>query len=323
MSRQRGSRGKDVTIIRTTILAAIAATGGALSAGLAHADPATAVAAANTTNLHTLGSPTQIDEGTWTVTNLKPSSDAIPYHVNGTLWEATATDEATHGSTTPIVSNFNARARNGQTYRELFQVATAQGVNPAGLAQGQQASGKLYFDVTGDTPDSLVYNAGGPDLAVWVQPPPGTGTGSAGGPGRGNASNGSPTAGTGAPPSPTAVPASNPGSVGTPVTGLAQGTPLPGAVPGGPQTPAAATPAAQPPQAPAPGAPQAPAPAAPLPQAPGAPQPPAQGSLGTPLAPGTDQQPVSGPQTLALQQPGTAPAASPQGPAQSPAPTAP
>lgn len=310
-------------IAATTILAAIAATGGALSAGLAHADPATAVAAANTTNLHTLGSPTQIGEGTWTVTNLKPSSDAIPYHLNGTLWEATATDEATHGSTTPIVSNFNARARNGQTYRELFQVATAQGVNPAGLAQGQQASGKLYFDVTGDPPDSVTYNAGGPDLAVWVQPPPSTGAGSAGGPGRGTPGNGSPTSGTGAPAAPTAVPASNPGSVGTPATGLAQGTPLPGAVPGGPQTPAAGTPAAQPPQAPVPGAPQTPAPAAPLPPAPGAPQPPAQGSLGTPLAPGTDQQPVSGPQTPAPQQPGTAPAASPQGPAQSPAPAAP
>lgn len=315
MSRQRGSRGSDVPIIRTTtILAAIAATGGALSAGLVHADPGTAVAAANTTNLHALGSSTQIGEGTWTVTNLKPSSDAIPYHLNGALWEATATDEATHGSTTPIVSNFNARARSGQTYRELFQVATAQGVNPAGLAQGQQASGKLYFDVTGDTPDSVVYNAGGPDLAVWVQPPPGTGA-AAGGTGRGgSAGNGSPTSGTGAPPTPTAVPAANPGSVGTPATGLAQGTPLPGAVPSGPQTPAAATPAAPPPQAPAPGAPQTPAPAAPLPQAPGAPQPPAPGSLGTPLAPGPDQQPVSTPQPAATQTPApqqgaTAPAA--------------
>ncbi|MDO2394728.1 MPT63 family protein [Mycobacterium avium] len=304
-----------MSIIRTTILAAIAATGGALSAGLAHADPATAVAAANTTNLHTLGSPTQIGEGTWTVTNLKPSSDAIPYHLNGTLWEATATDEATHGSTTPIVSNFNARARSGQTYRELFQVATAQGVNPAGLAQGQQTSGKLYFDVTGDAPDSVTYNAGGPDLAVWVQPPPSTASTAAGGPGRGSVGNGSPTSGTGPPPTPTAVPASNPGSVGTPATGLAQGTPLPGAVPGGPQAPGAAAPAAQPPQAPVPGAPQTPAPAAPLPQAPGAPQPPAPGSLGTPLAPGTDQQPVSAPQTPAPQTPApqqgaTAPAAS-------------
>ena len=45
----------------------------------------------------------------------------------------------------PIVSDLNARARNGDTYRTLFLVATPQGVNPAALAQGQQTSGKIYF----------------------------------------------------------------------------------------------------------------------------------------------------------------------------------
>lgn len=294
-------------LIRTTIVAAIAATGGALGAGLVHADPATNVAAANTNNLHALGSPAPIGDGTWTVTNLKPTSDALPYQFNGTLWEATATDEATHGSTTPIVSNFNARARNGQTYRELFQVATAQGVNPSGLAQGQQASGKLYFDVTGDAPDSVVYNAGGADLAVWVQPPPTTGGGSGDGSGHATSTaNGSAPAGTTpVPAAPTAVPA----SVGTPSPGLAQGTPLPGTAPGGPQPPATATPAPQAPQPPLPAPPQSPAPAAPLTPTPDAPQSPGQGSMGTPLAPGADQLP-SVPQTPAPQQGATSPAAS-------------
>ena len=69
-------------------------------------------------------------------------------------------------------SNFNARARSGQTYRVLFGVATPQGVNPSTLGQGESTTGTIYFDVTGDAPDSVVYNAGGPDLAVWVQPPP-------------------------------------------------------------------------------------------------------------------------------------------------------
>ena len=46
-------------------------------------------------------------------------------------------------------SDFNARARNGETYRVLFGAATPQGVNPATIAQGQQTTGKLYFDVTG------------------------------------------------------------------------------------------------------------------------------------------------------------------------------
>ncbi|MBJ7386895.1 MAG: MPT63 family protein [Mycolicibacterium sp.] len=81
----------------------------------------------------------------WTVTGLKPSSDVIPYPVAGTLWEVTATDEAIQGGAIPIVSNFNARANDGQTYRALFGVATPQGVNPAGLAQGQSTSGKIYF----------------------------------------------------------------------------------------------------------------------------------------------------------------------------------
>src|SRR6185369_6090494 len=90
----------------------------------------------------------------------------------GTLWEATATDEAIQGSVTPIVSNLNARAANGDNYRVLFQVATPQGVNPATLAQGQKTTGKVYFDVTGATPDSVVYNAGGRDLLLWLQPAP-------------------------------------------------------------------------------------------------------------------------------------------------------
>lgn len=41
--------------------------------------------------------------------------------------------------------------------------------------------GAKYFDVTGAEPDSVVYNAGGPDLLLWVAPPPaatGSGAGS-------------------------------------------------------------------------------------------------------------------------------------------------
>ncbi len=108
----------------------------------------------------------------WTVSSLKPSSDAIPYPVHGVLWEATATDTAIAGPVTPIVSNFNARARNGDTYRVLFGVATPQGVNPATLPQGAHSTGKLYFDVTGAEPDSVLYNAGGADLLLWLTPPP-------------------------------------------------------------------------------------------------------------------------------------------------------
>ena len=148
--------------------AAVAAAGsvGIIGAPIASADDATT----------TIGSQAKLMDGNvvqgWTITDLKTSTDPIPYPVAGTLWEATATDEAIQGSATPIVSNLNARAKSGQTYRVLFGVATPQGVNPATLAQGEKTTGKVYFDVTGDTPDSVVYNAGGQDLVVWLQAPP-------------------------------------------------------------------------------------------------------------------------------------------------------
>jgi len=110
----------------------------------------------------------------WTVLELQPSLDLIPYQVQGTLWEAVVTDEAIQGSVTPIVSDFNARAAGGENYRALFQVPTALGVSPATLAQGQEVSGKIYFDVTGPDPSSVVYNSLGQDVITWQQPAAGT-----------------------------------------------------------------------------------------------------------------------------------------------------
>ncbi|CAN5615930.1 MPT63 family protein [soil metagenome] len=104
----------------------------------------------------------------WTVSELRSSRDNIPYAVQGALWEATATDTALQGNATPIVPRFHARAENGETYRVLFEVATAQGVNPATLLPGQSTSGKIYFDVTGDAPNRVVYRAGGQDRLVWA-----------------------------------------------------------------------------------------------------------------------------------------------------------
>ncbi|MDZ4264166.1 MAG: DUF1942 domain-containing protein [Mycobacterium sp.] len=156
----------------TAVTAAAAAAIGVAAAPFASAD----------IEVQTLGQPAELVNGSvvqhWTVTGLKPSTDTIPYRPVGTLWEATATDEAISGSATPIISNLNARARNGETYRVLFGVATPQGVNPSTLTQGQKTSGKIYFDVTGEQPDSVVYNAGGTDLLLWVEPPPAPATGS-------------------------------------------------------------------------------------------------------------------------------------------------
>lgn len=107
-----------------------------------------------------------VDAG-WTISNLQPSDDNIPYARNGQLWEATATVEAVRGTVKPIVSDFNARAANGDNYRAIFTVPTDQGVNPADLTQGQKRTGKLYFDVVGEQPDSVVYRSGVEDALIW------------------------------------------------------------------------------------------------------------------------------------------------------------
>lgn len=128
----------------------------------------------------------------WTVSGLKPSTDTVPATVHGTLWEASATDTAVQGSVQPIISNLNARAADGTNYRVLFLAATPQGVNPSILQQGQSASGKVYFDVTGAAPDSVVYNDGSHDLLTWTTPPPAP-AGGGGVPSTGSATRGTPT----------------------------------------------------------------------------------------------------------------------------------
>ncbi|WP_018598802.1 MPT63 family protein [Mycobacterium sp. 155] len=158
----------------TNVSAAMAAAA-VTTAGIIGAAPI-ALADDSAVTTTALGNQAKLDNGNviqgWTVTDLKPSTDTIPYQVHGTLWEVTATNEALQGSVTPIVSNFNTRAADGQNYRALFQVATAQGVNPATIGQGEKTSGKVYFDVTEADPTTVVYNAGGTDLAVWNQPAP-------------------------------------------------------------------------------------------------------------------------------------------------------
>jgi len=234
-----GSVGRSTTVKIKAITTALAAT---VTTSIVGAPVVSADSSAPTTPQITstsLGSQAQLTDGAvvqaWTISDLKPSSDSIPHQVNGTLWEATATDQAIQGSVTPIVSNINARAADGQTYRALFGAATAQGVNPSTIAQGQQTSGKVYFDVTGSTPNSVVYNAGGQDRAVWTQPAPSstrTSTPSRSY-GSGNYTAESPAAESAATPAaaaPAETPAAAPAAAGAPGAPLpegSQGTPLP------------------------------------------------------------------------------------------------
>jgi hypothetical protein len=287
-----------------TRLAAAAVAAGAI--GIAGAGIAAAEGASDATDVATaegvgiavpagattqpLGSQGKLVDGNvvqgWTVTGLKQSTDTIPYPVAGTLWEVTATDEAIQGGATPFVSNFNVRAKDGQTYRSLFGVATPQGVNPSTLNQGQETTGKIYFDVTGEQPDNVVYNAGGQDLLVWtpVAPEPRQGTQSY------PSTRGGQTA-----PTPAATPASvettpegTPAAAGT----ATEGTPLPasaGTVPGA-ELPAGSS-------------------GTPLTAVPATEGAPVTGSQGTPLPAGAQGEP------------GPVPAAAQEVPAQSTAPS--
>jgi hypothetical protein len=110
----------------------------------------------------------------YTVTGLHPSSDAV-FH-NGQLYEATVTVDGLGGWATPLVPLFNARAEGGDNYRVI---ANAPG-GPAAAPPGGSSTGKLYFDVVGPVPNSVVYNDGVQDLLAWV--PGGATAGSDGAP---------------------------------------------------------------------------------------------------------------------------------------------
>jgi hypothetical protein len=104
----------------------------------------------------------------YTVSGLAPSSDAVPH--NGQLYEATLTVDSTGGWATPLIPLFNARAESGANYRVLANAG------PAPAPPGGSSTGKLYFDVVGDEPNSVVYNDGVQDLLTWVPGPPEGGT---------------------------------------------------------------------------------------------------------------------------------------------------
>ena len=117
---------------------------------------ATVAPASAINNIKLFGQPESLNDSTgapmitYTVHGLNPSSDAV-FH-NGQLYEANVTFEGG----IPIAPMFNARAESGANYRVI----------------GGGLPGKLYFDVIGDIPNSVVYNDGGQDLLGWVSPRP-------------------------------------------------------------------------------------------------------------------------------------------------------
>jgi hypothetical protein len=117
---------------------------------------ATAAPASAIDNIKPFGQPESLNDVTgapmitYTVHGLKPSSDAV-FH-NGQLYEANVTVDGG----IPLAPMFNARAESGANYRVI----------------GGGLPGKLYFDVVGDIPNSVVYNDSGRDLLGWVSTRP-------------------------------------------------------------------------------------------------------------------------------------------------------
>ena len=91
---------------------------------------------------------------TYTVHALSPSSDAVPH--NGQLYEAAVDAQGA----SPMFHQWAARSESSALYPAI----------------GGGTPGKLYFDVVGDMPNSVVYNDGTRDLLSWIPGPPEGGT---------------------------------------------------------------------------------------------------------------------------------------------------
>lgn len=153
---------------RTAAKSAVAA------GGIAAAAVFTAVtASAAPPTIQGFGTSEQLIDGplvtNYTVGNLQPSNTVIPgFTPKGKLYQADITAKSDGGIVTPVVSDFNARAANGQSYRVIDKVPVPNGLSPAPITQGQQASGTVYFDVTGQPPNGVVYNDGVQDVLTWT-----------------------------------------------------------------------------------------------------------------------------------------------------------
>ena len=109
----------------------------------------------------------------WTISDLKPSTDVIPHQLNGTLWEATATDRSHPGFCA------SDRFEPQRPYPErpdipgLFGVATAAGRQPGDPRRRARRPPERCTSTSPVTsPTASCTTPAAEDLLVWVQPPP-------------------------------------------------------------------------------------------------------------------------------------------------------
>lgn len=114
---------------------------------------ATAAPAFATDNIKTFGEKEHLNNPdgtpyiTYIVGKLAPSSDPVPH--NGKLYAATLNVSGFPA----MIERFGARAEDGTYYPSIW---------------GASNLGKLYFDVVGPVPNSVVWNDGVRDILAWV-----------------------------------------------------------------------------------------------------------------------------------------------------------
>lgn len=150
------------------LLGLVAAAAITFGAGAADVAPASA-----TDNIKPFGSQVRLNEGVtgpamigYTVRDLSPSSDPVPH--NGQLYEATLTVDAFGRWADSMVNRFAARAETPTS--ALYPLVANAGVGGM-VAPGGSQTGKLYFDVVGPVPNSVVYNDGMRDIIAWIPGP--------------------------------------------------------------------------------------------------------------------------------------------------------
>lgn len=87
----------------------------------------------------------------YTVFPLKPSTAPVPH--NGQLYSANLVIDGFGGNTDPMISRFGARSESGIFYPSIW---------------GASNGSKLYFDVVGPVPNSVVWNDGVRDILAWI-----------------------------------------------------------------------------------------------------------------------------------------------------------
>lgn len=125
-------------------------------------------------NVQSFGATEQAVDGPlitdYTVSNLRPSDVTIPgFQPAGRLYQADVTAKSDAGTVQPQISRFAARAFNGTVYPVVNQGPVPGGLDPSPMDQGQQRTGELYFDVTGQQPIGVVYTDREDDFLVWTR----------------------------------------------------------------------------------------------------------------------------------------------------------